>query len=140
MSEFFLFSIDLISKEKFKGNLDDLKSKISELEEENDLGEMISEVIQLTKDDRVEIYAEDTGISRNSGEEILSFIKLVEKEVGGFISGSSFEMGKETPNGIEKWVKSEYSWEPEDSPEEEESWEEESYWEDGWDEWNEEWN
>lgn len=139
MSRFFLFSIDLISKEKFKGCLEDLKAEISGIEEERDLSEMFVEVIQMTKDERIEIYAEDTGINRNSGEEILSFVKLIEKKVGGFISGSSFEIGKEIPNGTVKWIKTEYSWELEDSTEEE-SWEGDTYWEDRWDEWNEEWN
>jgi hypothetical protein len=139
MINFFLFSIDLISKEKFKGNLDDLRGKLYSLEEGNDLGEMISEVLQLTKDERIEIYAEDTGIIINSGEEILSFVKLVEKEIGGFIPGSSFEVGKEIPNGTVRWIKTEYSWEPDDSSEED-SWGNDAYWEDKWDEWNEEWN
>jgi hypothetical protein len=37
----------------------------------------------MTKDGRIEIYLEDTGISGDSGEEILSFVKLVESEIGG---------------------------------------------------------
>ncbi len=138
MSSFFLSSIDLISKEKIKGSLEDLKKKIFSLEEGNDLGEMISEVIQKTKDGRVEIYAEDIAINRNSEEEILSFVKLVEKELGGCIPGSTFEIEKEIPTSTVRWIKTEYSWEPDST--EEESWGEESYWEDKWDEWNEEWN
>ena len=141
MSKFFLFTLDLISKENFsEEESESLKEKILSLEERKDLLEIVSEVAQLTKDKRIEIYAEDTGINSDSGEEILSFVKLIEKEAGGFIPGSCFEVGRETPGPSERWVKTEYSWETEDLPEEEEPWDEEAYWEDEWDQWNEEWN
>lgn len=141
MSKFFLFTIDLISKEKFlSSDIQVLKEKIMSLGENVDLPGIISDVAQLTKDGRVEIYAEDTGININSGEEVLSFIKMLEKEIGGFVSGSYFEVGKENPSPTEKWVKSDYSWEAEEVPEEENSWDEGAYWNDEWEEWNEEWN
>lgn len=141
MSKIFLFTIDLITKGEFsESDVQTLKEKILSIEEKEDLSEVFSEVVQLTKDKRVEIYAEDTGITSDSGEEVLSFVKLVEEIVGGFIPGSSFEIGKENPGPSERWVKTEYSWETEDLPEEEEPWDEEAYWDDEWDEWNEEWN
>ena len=89
MSKIFLFNIDLISKEDFANNsLEKIKERILELGEGNEISEVLSDVLQKTKDGRIEIYLEDTGISGDSGEEILSFIKLIESEIGGFISGS----------------------------------------------------
>jgi hypothetical protein len=41
---------------------------------------------------------------------------------------------------VEKWIKGEYSWDPEEKLDEETSWESDAYWEDEWNEWNEEWN
>ena len=144
MSKIFLFSLDLISKESFSNEeIDRIKSKILNLETDDDsLKEMICDVLQKTKDDKIEIYTEDTGISGNSGEEILSFIKKVESIVGGFIPGSSFEVGKDHPSKPEKWLRIEYSWEVEGEEEEdsESPWDEDTYWENEWDEWNEEWN
>ena len=140
MSKIFLLAIDLISKDVFtEKNLEVKKSKILEIGEGSEISEIFAEIIQLTKDGRIEIYAEDTGITGNSGEEILSFVKTVEKEIGGFISGSCFEVAKDQPGSSERWVKSEYSWEAEESSDEG-SWAEDTYWEDDWNEWNEEWN
>jgi hypothetical protein len=139
MAKIFLFNIDLISKEDFsKESLDKIKDKILELGENNEISEVLSDVMQVTKDGRIEIYLEDTGISGDSGEEILSFVKLIESEIGGFISGSGFEVGKDQPGSTEKWIKGEYSWEPEE--EVNDDWEDDSIWEDEWNEWNEEWN
>ena len=141
MSKIFLFNIDLISKENFSNkSLEEIKGKILELGENNEISEVFSDVLQMTKDGRIEIYLEDTGISGDSGEEILSFVKLVESEIGGFISGSSFEVGKDQPGPVEKWVRGEYSWDLEEKLDEEDSWEADAYWEDEWNEWNEEWN
>lgn len=140
MSKIFLLAIDLISKESFtEEGLEKAKSRILKLGEGNEISEIFFDLSQLTKDGRIEIYAEDTGISYNSGEEILSFVKKMEKEIGGFISGSCFEVAKDQPGSSEKWVKTEYSWETEDS-EEEDPWDKDTYWEDDWNEWNEEWN
>ena len=139
MAKIFLFNIDLISKEDFsKKSLDEIKGRILELGENNEISEVLSDVMQMTKDGRIEIYLEDTGISGDSGEEILSFIKLIESEIGGFISGSCFEVGKDQPGSVEKWVRGEYSWEPEEGIDD--NWEDDSTWEDEWNEWNEEWN
>lgn len=141
MSRIFLFNIDLITKEDFSSrSIEEIKDRILELGESSEISEVLSDVLQLTKDGRIEIYLEDTGISGDSGEEILSFVKLVEKDLGGFISGSSFEVGKDQPGSSEKWIRGEYSWDIEEKTEEEESWEDDTYWEDEWDEWNEEWN
>jgi hypothetical protein len=141
MAKNFLFLIDLVSTEIFsEDSLEKLKSKISSGPEGNDLSEMVLEIIQLTKEGKIEIYAEDTGISVISGEEVLTFVKSLEKEVSGFISGSSFEIGKDQPGPIEKWTKSEYSWEADETTGEEDPWDEEAYWEDEWEDWNEEWN
>ena len=91
MSKIFLFNIDLISKENFSNkSLEEMRGKILELGENNEISGVLSDVLQMTKDGRIEIYLEDTGISGDSGEEILSFVKLVESSLGGFISGSSF--------------------------------------------------
>lgn len=140
MSKIFLLAIDLISKDIFtKEKMEGKKSKILEIGEGSEISVIFSEIIQLTKDRRIEIYAEDTGITSNSGEEILSFVKKIEKEIGGFISGSCFEVAKDQPGSSEKWIKTEYSWETEESNDEG-SWEEDTYWEDDWNEWNEEWN
>ena len=117
-----------------------MKGKILDLGENNEISEVFSDVLQMTKDERIEIYLEDTGISGDSGEEILSFVKLVESEIGGFISGSSFEVGKDQPGSVEKWIKGEYSWDLEEKLDEDDSWESDAYWEDEWNEWNEEWN
>ena len=123
MSKVFLFTLDLISKSTFKPeSLENLRNKILILQEENEFCSIVYDIAQLTKDGRVEIYAEDTGISIDSGEEILSLVKLIEDEVGGFISGSSFEVGKDQPGKTEKWVKVEYVWELEEKEDEEESW------------------
>ena len=141
MSKIFLFNIDLISKEDFTNNpLEKIKEKILDLGEGNEISEVLSDVLQKTKDGRIEIYLEDTGISGDSGEEILSFVKLVESNIGGFISGSSFEVGKDQPGPVERWVRGEYSWDLEEKLDEEDSWEDDTYWEDEWNEWNEEWN
>lgn len=141
MSKVFLFTLDLISKSSFKSeSLEDLKNRILSLQEDNEFCSIVYDVAQLTKDGRVEIYAEDTGISISSGEEVLSLVKLVEDEVGGFISGSSFEILNDQPGKSEKWVKVEYGWELEEKEEEEENWEDDTYWEDEWNEWNDEWN
>ena len=141
MSKIFLFNIDLISKEDFTNKpLEKIKERILELGEGNEISEVLSDVLQKTKDGRIEIYLEDTGISGDSGEEILSFVKLVESNIGGFISGSSFEVGKDQPGPVERWVRGEYSWDLEEKLDEEGSWEDDTYWEDEWNEWNEEWN
>ena len=141
MSKIFLFNIDLISKEDFTNKpLEKIKEKILDLGEGNEISEVLSDVLQKTKDGRIEIYLEDTGISGDSGEEILSFVKLVESNIGGFISGSSFEVGKDQPGPVERWVRGEYSWDLEEKLDEEGSWEDDTYWEDEWNEWNEEWN
>lgn len=141
MSKIFLFNIDLISKEDFTNkSLEEIKGKILELGENNEISEVLSDVLQKTKDGRIEIYLEDTGISGDSGEEILSFVKLVESNIGGFISGSSFEVGKDQPGPTEKWIRGEYSWDLEEKLDEDDSWEDDTYWEDEWNEWNEEWN
>ena len=141
MSKIFLFNIDLISKEDFTNNpLEKIKERILELGEGNEISEVLSDVLQKTKDGRIEIYLEDTGISGDSGEEILSFVKLVESNIGGFISGSSFEVGKDQPGPVERWVRGEYSWDLEEKLDEGDSWEDDTYWEDEWNEWNEEWN
>lgn len=141
MSKIFLFNIDLISKEDFSNkSLLEIKEEILDLGERNEISEILSEVLQITKDGRIEIYLEDTGISGDSGEEILSFIKLIESKFGGFISGSSFEVGKDQPGPVEKWVRGEYSWDLEEKLDEEDSWEDDTFWEDEWNEWNEEWN
>ena len=141
MSKIFLFNIDLISKEDFANNsLEKIKERILELGEGNEISEVLSDVLQKTKDGRIEIYLEDTGISGDSGEEILSFVKLVESNIGGFISGSSFEVGKDQPGPVERWVRGEYSWDLEEKLDEGDSWEDDTYWEDEWNEWNEEWN
>lgn len=138
MANNFLFIIDLISKEVFsESSLEKIKNKIRPEGEGNDLIDMAIELMQLTKDGRIEIYAEDTGINVDSGEEVLSFVKSLEKVIGGFVSGSTFEIGTDNPGPIEKWTKSEYSWETEESPEDEDPWNE---WEDEWEDWNEEWN
>jgi hypothetical protein len=140
MSKIFLLAIDLISKETFtKEDLEKFRSNISKIKEENEVLEVFSDISQLTKDGRIEIYAEDTGITCSSGEEILSLVKKVEKEIGGFISGSCFEVAKDHPGKSEKWIRSEYSWDSEES-EDEEPWDKDTYWEDDWNEWNEEWN
>ena len=141
MSKIFLFNIDLISKEDFTNNsLEKIKERILELGEGNEISEVLSDVLQKTKDGRIEIYLEDTGISGDSGEEILSFVKLVESSLGGFITGSSFEVGKDQPGPVEKWIRGEYSWDMEEKLDEDDSWEDDTYWEDEWNEWNEEWN
>ena len=141
MSKIFLFNIDLISKEDFTNKpLEKIKERILELGEGNEISEVLSDVLQKTKDGRIEIYLEDTGISGDSGEEILSFVKLVESNIGGFISGSSFEVGKDQPDPVERWVRGEYSWDLEEKLDEGDSWEDDTYWEDEWNEWNEEWN
>ena len=142
MSKVFLFTIDLISKDLFSGEmLDDLKKKFIEVGEENELSCFLSEISQLTKDGRVEIYMEDTGISGSSGEEILVTIKAIEQEVGGFVTGSYFEVGKDQPGKGEKWNRFEYGWEVEEEEEEEEKpWDDDAFWEDEWEDWNEEWN
>lgn len=141
MSKIFLFNIDLISKEDFTNKpLEKIKERILELGEGNEISEVLSDVLQKTKDGRIEIYLEDTGISGDSGEEILSFVKLVESNIGGFISGSSFEVGKDQPGPVERWVRGEYSWDLEEKLDEGDSWEDDTYWEDEWNEWNEEWN
>ena len=141
MSKIFLFNIDLISKEDFTNKpLEKIKERILELGEGNEISEVLSDVLQKTKDGRIEIYLEDTGISGDSGEEILSFVKLVESNIGGFISGSSFEVGKDQPGPVERWIRGEYSWDLEEKLDEGDSWEDDTYWEDEWNEWNEEWN
>lgn len=141
MSRIFLFNIDLITKENFSSeSMEDLREEILGLGESSEISEVFSDVLQLTKDGRVEIYLEDTGISGDSGEEILSFVKLVENHLRGFIPGSSFEVGKDQPGPSERWVRGEYSWDIEEKAGDDESWEEDTYWEDEWDEWNEEWN
>ena len=142
MSKIFLFTVDLISKGPFTSEgLEKCKKRILELEEEGEISSFLCDVIQLTKDGRIEIYAEDTGISGDSGEEFLSFIKLVEKEIDGFVPGSYFEIGKDQPGSTEKWVKQEYGWDiDEKEGAGEDDWDEEAYWEDEWEDWNEEWN
>lgn len=143
MSKFFLLNIDLITREIYDPkNLERIKKKISESGEGNEMAEVFCDVAQMTKDGRIEIYAEDTGIIINTGEEVLSFIKLVESKIGGFTPGSSFEIGKEIPGFSETWTRGEYLWESEEKKTEdyEGSWEDDAYWEDSWDEWNEEWN
>lgn len=141
MSKVLLFTIDLISKNEFTPeSIEIFKGKISQIGESSGLADLVSEIAQVTKDRRIEIYAEDTGITLDSSEEVLSLVKLIEKEAGGFISGSCFEVGKEIPGATERWTKAEYSWESEGMLEEEKSWDEEAYWDEEWDEWNEEWN
>ena len=141
MSRIFLFNIDLITREEFPSeSIGKIKEKILDLGESSEISEVFSDVVQLTKDGRIEIYLEDTGISGDSGEEILSFVKLVESKIGGFISGSSFEVGKDQPGPVERWVRGEYSWDLEEKLDEDDSWEDDTYWEDEWNEWNEEWN
>lgn len=142
MSKVFLFTVDLISKNYFSDEeLKTLRGKILEVGEESEVSSFLSEVVQLTKDGRAEIYMEDTGISGESGEDILSLIKSIEIEIGGFVPGSYFEVGKDQPGDGERWNKLEYGWEVEEGEtEEEKPWDDDAYWEDEWDDWNEEWN
>lgn len=141
MSKIFLFNIDLISREDFSLEpLEKIKGEILNLSEESEIAGVFSDVVQMTKDGRIEIYLEDTGINGDSGEEILSFVKLVESKIGGFIPGSSFEVGRDQPGLPEKWVKGEYSWDLEEKNEDPGSWEDDSYWGSEWSEWNKEWN
>lgn len=141
MPSFFLLTLDLTSRGNFTPNsLNDIKDQISSLEEEIPLGNLVLEILDLTKEGRIEIYAEDTGILISSGEEILSSIKVLEGIMGEFSSGSCFEIGKDSPGSSEKWIRSGYSWEVEDPLEDEKSWEEDSYWGEEWEEWKEEWD
>lgn len=141
MSKTFLFTVDLISKGIFSPeSLDAVKKSILKREEEGVLSDLC-EIMQLTKDGRIEIYGEELAVEEDSGEDILSSIKLLEEEIDGFVSGSYFEVGKETPGGNERWNKVDYGWDLEEGEEEtEDPWDDEAYWENEWDEWNEEWN
>lgn len=141
MSKNFLLVIDLLSNRSFsEAEFSKIRGEMSLLKENNEFFNLVWEIIRTTKDQKIEIYAEDTGISSRSGEEILSLIKTIEEKVGGFTTGSFFEVGKDIPGISEKWTKSKYSWELEEFSEDEDPWGEENYWEEGWDEWNKEWN
>ncbi len=137
----FLFNLDLISKEIFsEEKLDPVKEEIEAIGEGLSFSDIVIETVQLTKDDRIEIYLENEGISDGSAEEVLTFVKSLETFLGGFIPGSSFEWIQEHPSHIERWVKGEYAWELSEEIEDEGSWEDDTYWEDEWEEWNDEWN
>ena len=142
MSKTFLFTVDLISKTSFsKDSLEETKDKILQEKEEGGIFSVLCDLMQLTKDGRVEIYGEELSIPEESGEEILSSIKEIENHLDGFVSGSYFETGKESPGMNEKWNRLDYGWDLEEEEEEsEDPWDDEAYWENEWDEWNEEWN
>ena len=141
MPSFFLLTLDLTSRGNFTPNsLKDIKDQISSLEEEILLGNLVLEILYLNKEGTIEIYTEDTGIGISSGEEILSSIKVLEGIIGEFSVGSFFEIGKDSPGSVEKWIRSGYSWEVEDPLEDEKSWDEDSYWGEEWEEWKEEWD
>jgi predicted CopG family antitoxin len=131
----FLFNLDLISNGTFsEEKLVPVKEEIEVIGEGLSFSDIVIETVQLTKDNRIEIYLENEGISDGSAEEVLTFVKSLEKFLGGFIPGSSFEWI------IERWVKGEYAWELSEEIEDDGSWEDDTYWEDEWEEWNDEWN
>ena len=137
----FLFNLDLISSGTFSDErLDSVKGEIETIGEGLSFTDIVIETVQLTKDNRIEIYLENEGISDGSAEEVLAFVKSLEKYLGGFIPGSSFEWIKEHPSHIERWVRGEYTWELAEEIEDGGSWEDDTYWEDEWEEWNDEWN
>lgn len=141
MPKIFIFTVDLISKKEFsKSKIQEMREKNSSLQRGNNLLDVVLDSIQQTKDGRMEIYLEDLRTIVNSREEALNFIKNLEERVGGFISGSCFEIGEEISSPYERWIRTDYSWEMEDSQQEENQWDKESYWEGDWEEWNEEWN
>lgn len=141
MSKNFLFNLDLISKEIFsEEKLFPAKEEIELIGEGISFSDIVADTIQLTKDNRIEIYLENEGINDGSAEEVLTFVKSLELFLGGFIPGSSFEWIKEHPSHIERWVRGEYAWELEEEIDESGSWDDDAYWKDEWNEWNEEWN
>ena len=84
----FLFNLDLISREIFsEEKLDSAKEEIETIGEGLSFSDIVIETVQLTKDDRIEIYLENEGISDGSAEEVLTFVKSLETFLGGFISG-----------------------------------------------------
>jgi hypothetical protein len=134
----FLLNLDLITKREFhEEEIEKLKGKILSVPGDS-LSSFISESLGFTKDRRIEIYLENVPLNLDDSE-FFSILKKVESVMEGFISGSSAEWIQEYPSLTKRWVKTDYSWELEES-EEEESWEDDAYWEEGWEEWNDEWN
>ena len=137
----FLFNLDLISIGIFsEEKLSLIRGEIETIGEGLSFSDIVIETVQLTKDDRVEIYLENEGISDGSAEEVLTFVRSLETFLGGFIPGSSFEWIQEHPSHIEMWERREYAWELSEEIEDAGSWEDDTYWEDEWEEWNDEWN
>jgi asparagine synthetase B (glutamine-hydrolysing) len=134
MGKIFLSVVDLISKKTFtEGAIQDKISKIKLKSENNDAVIFFLDQMERSKDGRLEIYIEEASVKNSSEEEIIISIKLIEKEINGFISGSYLEISDDSEK-IERWERTEFSWEKESVDEEESGWEKE------WDEYNDEWN
>lgn len=134
----FLLNLDLITKREFhEGETEKLRGEILSVSGDS-LSSFISESLGFTKDRRIEIYLENVPLNLDSSE-FFSTLKKVESVVEGFISGSSAEWIQEYPSLIKRWVKTDYSWELDESGGDG-SWGDDAYWEEGWEEWNNEWN
>ena len=134
MGKIFLSVVDLISKKTFtEGAIQDKISKIKLKSENNDAVIFFLDQMERSKDGRLEIYIEEASVKNSSEEEIIISIKLIEKEINGFISGSYLEISDDSEK-IERWERTEFSWEKESVDEEESGWGKE------WDEYNDEWN
>jgi len=139
---FFNFNVDLVSIGNFSSvPIEEKRKEILSLGGDSEISRVFSDLTQKTKGGKIEIYGEDVEVyvSRgkeflNFNEEVFEFVKLVESKIGGFIPGSSIEVGKDPLFLPERWVKGKYSWDPEETPDEEDLWEGDVYWEDGWEE------
>jgi hypothetical protein len=132
MYRIFIPVLDLLSKKTFTNStIENERGKIIEKSEDLKSLVFLSDLIQIRKDGRIEIYAEDVSIKDTNEEDLINSIKYIENQIGGFITGSYFEVENKSGE-IEKFEKTEFSWESEYLEEDESDWRSE------WDEWNDE--
>jgi hypothetical protein len=134
MKKIFIPVIDLVSKKSITEEiLKEKKFTLVEKFKNNEFFKFLVDKAQLTKEGKIEIYAEDIDIKISNLSEILNLIKIIEKEISGFCDGSYLEIEDETGK-IEKWEKSQFSWEIEVFEDDKDEWE------DGIESWEDEWN
>lgn len=133
MKKIFIPVIDLVSKKSITEEiLQEKKFTLGEKFKDNEFFNFLIDKAQLTKEGKFEIYAEDIDIKILNLSEILNLIKLIEKEISEFSDGSYLEIEDEMEK-VEKWEKSQFSWEIEVFEDDKDEWGDEmECWEDEW--------
>lgn len=111
MSESCIFHLDLVSKMKCEGPmLKYVVDKIREIDFDKEVIEIICAVIEINRDQKIEIYLEEAIYQENVPSEFLDLISKIENIVGGFTDGSSLKWQVEFPFSSNVWTKEGYEW------------------------------